>query len=133
MNDYGIKVSGENNNANEQEFEELILSSKYPTLKVAVDEERSKFGTGQAVIPNTGTYEVLRIPHGYDYTPASLTLVNKGGDAWYIAPTIWFFGEGAINAYCDEDDYVIDVRDIGSSVQGKTLKYRYYIFDRNGT
>lgn len=138
MINHGIKVSGPEDNVLSVDSKKLIASSIYPVPQIKMGQDPPHFGYGEATMPSTDTarFFVATIPHGYPYTPASLTLVSPerhGGDTWQTAPVVWFFGENTIDAWCDSENYYIKVNDVNSSIYGNKLKYRYYIFAQNGT
>lgn len=134
MSDYGIKVSQKGQDADTAAFEDLIASSKYPTPKIKIGEATPHFGYGEYVVPaGTAKKTVLSIEHDYGYTAAPIVLVSTGGGLWRPAPTLWFFSGPEIDAYCTATHFKIEITAGSSSASGLTLKYRYYILDREGT
>lgn len=134
MADWGLKISQPGDNVLDTPPKDLVLSSEYPTPKVKVGEDPAHFGKGEYVVPSgSGSRNILTVPHGYDYVPTALVIVALGNDLYRIAPTIWFFGGPNIDAYCDDTNLKIDIVPNITNASGLTVKYKYYIFDRDGT
>lgn len=134
MADYGLKVSGIGDSAVEAELTELVMSSKYPTPKIKIGKLPEHFGSGEYTVVSSATkVTVLAVPHGYDYVPTVLCLVDPGGRGACPAPTLVTFDGIAINAYCDSTHFRIEVTGPTTDVVGMVIKYKYYILDRNGT
>ncbi len=132
--DYGIKISTDTNDVKTCADKDLVLTSKYKTLKGV-----SFSTTGTASVPQTGVTQTITFAHGLGYIPilqsfwSDVDGVFFSADKYYSMGTYVFgFGGADVFFYARADatnvylDFTID--DYGGGGSNVNIGYAYYIF-----
>lgn len=133
MANLGMKISEENVDVKIGSDEQMVITSKYSTLKGSLS------GSGTVVVPQTGVTQTVTIPHGLPNIPIAQAYWNdRDGDFfdpgdYYFMPA-YIFGFGGTDFYfvvrSDATNVYLDFAadDFGSGGASIDIRYSYYIF-----
>lgn len=103
MTDYGIKVSKPGYDVKTATPQQLVFSSKYPTLRI------HSRGTGS--VTHTGG-RISTIYHGLGYVPMFTVYAKGTGDSTMVRlPYVNDVNESIVSAYADDENLYIEVVD----------------------
>lgn len=138
---YIAKVSLPGHDVKTARPEDCSVHSDYPPLKAKLNQTdphyallRVNFTGG---ISQGTNHTLLTFPHGYDYTPLTLSSITLYSGSSVVVSGIGYAGVGAnleIKAYATASDFIIYIYDNFNWINSSSmLEVSYYIFAENGT
>lgn len=134
----GLKIST-SGDVNQSSPNQLAVSSEYPNMMVLDGQQPPHYGhlqyTFQTNPPVNTQFNILTIPHGFDFIPASTMDWSDVNGAHYGTGRLDLNSGGfaSIRAYSNSENFLIDfVRLVTDpftvDLSGQVWNLRYYIF-----
>jgi hypothetical protein len=140
-NDYGFIVTLPGFSHDTATPEQCVVHSKYPSPKIKMNATPLHYGIVNAAISvdrGVGTFNVLTVPHKLAFTPTALVQYYDpaiSSNRQYGIMPYFFTAFDRFRAYTDNTNFKIDMVNTinNSTIVGRTITFRYYIFAENGS
>lgn len=114
--------------------EQCVVHSDYACPKIDLRKTPKLFGIYEHTFssnPGVGTTNLFTLNHDLGYKPMHFCNLK---DEFYTEPLPYYQGGDQIKAYCDDDNFKIDLTRLSDLVDltGTTFIFKYYIFVENG-
>ena len=137
---YVAKVSLPGHDVKTATPEECAVTSEYPPLKAKIGQDPEHIGLLEvdftAAVSQGTTHTLLTIPHGYGYTPLTLSNIEFFDGSQTIVGVGWA-AVGAtlsIKAEAGTSDFKVTINDSNNWTSSSArLKVSYYIFAEEGS
>lgn len=139
--DLGLKISLPGYDVFTATPEQCSIHSSYPPLKAKLGQDRPHIATLNVdftgAVTQANTLTLYQLPHGYGYTPFTLSNIIFDDGLGTTAIGTGFAGIGAnlsINAYSDATNFYITIYDdFFWTSNSASLVVSYFIFAENGS
>ncbi len=137
MSDFGFKITLPGYDIQNATPEQCVLSSKYASPKIKLNQNPSHFGNNNFTFnynTTTGTYILFTVNHNIGYIPKHLAMVKwHDGFNNRSEPLPLAQGVDYISSYTTNTQLVVEMsNNSGANYFGKNYIFKYYIFVENG-